>query len=165
MIPKLLTVQIRSAIITIERTEEKRIESKLGISTYLDRLKYALRSGEARIQFQHDRLVDKERDYRFTNRFTVDDLFSDEDEIAALKRELATLGVENYIETIKDKKFKNRSEMRVFVKVYTGKDVYIKIRVELIKSSSAGVDNHVFVMSFHYAETAFKDEDFLYSKK
>ncbi len=149
----------------IEAKEEKRIEKRLEISTYLDRLKYALSSGQARIQFQHDRMVDKERDYRFTNRFTIADLFPDEDEIAALKRELATLGVESYIETTKDKRFKNRSEMRVFGRVYTGKDVYIKIRVELIKSSSAGVDNHVFVMSFHYAETAFKDEDFPYSKK
>lgn len=146
-------------------TEEKRIESKLEISTYLDRLKYALNSGQARIQFQQDRQVDAVRNKRYTNRFTVADLFPNEDPVAALKRELASLGVENYIETIKDNRFKNRSEMRVLGKIYAGEDVYIKIRVELLKASSAGIENHVFIMSFHYAKIAFKDVDFPYSKE
>lgn len=40
--------------------------------------------------------------------------------------------MEEYMRTVKDLKFTNRSEMRGLGKVYSGKDdIYIKIRVEL----------------------------------
>jgi len=149
---------------SLEVKEEKRIEKKSDVSTYLDRLKYALINGQAKIQFQHNRLVDNQRELKFTNRFTIADLFPDDDEVLTLKRELNLLNISDYIETVKDRRFINRSEMRVFGKKYNGNDVYIKIRVELMKSSSFGVDNHVFVMSFHYAEIKFKEDDFPYFK-
>ncbi|MFZ3172412.1 MAG: hypothetical protein WA118_10565 [Carboxydocellales bacterium] len=144
----------------LESAEEKRIESKLEISTYLDRLKYALNSGQAMIQFQEIRKVDEARNPRYTNRFTIADLFPDEERLVVLKRELASLDVENYIETVKDKRRPKLSEMRVFGKKYHA-DVYIKIRVELVSTLAAGA-NYIFVMSFHYAETAFNDMDFPY---
>ena len=50
-----------------------RIESELEVRAYLQNLKYALEHG-ATITFQEDRLVDKNRDVRHTNRFTVADL-------------------------------------------------------------------------------------------
>lgn len=68
--------------------------------------------------------------------------------------------VKEYIETVKDKNFPKRSEMRVFGKQYDGLDVYIKIRVELISLQAMG-GNYVFVMSFHYSEKAFQESDFL----
>ena len=144
--------------------EAKRIETRSEVDTYLDRLKYSLIDSQAKLQFQKERLTDTQRDERFTNRYTVGDLFPDEDPVDALKRELLTLRAENYIETVKDTRFPARTEMRVFGKKYTA-DVYIKIRVELMKSSSAGVDNVVFVMSFHYAERPFTDTDFPYMNK
>jgi hypothetical protein len=165
MIPNQLTLEIRSAIMSSETTEEKRIESKLEISTYLDRLSYALSNNQVRLQFQENRQVDALRDKKYTNRFTVAKLFPNEDITVVLKRELSKLDLEDYIETVKDRKFKDRSEMRVFGKVYAGEDIYIKIRVELIKSGLTGVENYIFVMSFHYAKTPFNDADFPYSKK
>ena len=144
--------------------EAKRIETRSEVDTYLDQLKYSLTNSKAKLQFQKERLTDTQRDERFTNRYTVGDLFPDEDLVDALKRELLTLRAENYIETVKDTRFPTRTEMRVFGKKYTA-DVYIKIRVELMKSSSAGVDNVVFVMSFHYAERPFTDTDFPYMNK
>ena len=57
-------------------------------------------------------------------------LFPGEGEVESLKRELARLIVEEYIETVKDIRFLKKSEMRVFGKQYSGEDVYIKIRVE-----------------------------------
>jgi len=164
MIPKVLTTQIGSAIMKMELAEENRIESSLEISTYLARLKYALSSNHVKIQFLQDRKLDNLRDEKYTNRFTVADLFPKEDPVVALHRELASLGVENYVETVKDKRYPKRSEMRVFGKTYFDDQVYIKIRVELIKPSSAGIGDHVFIMSFHYAERAFKDSDFQYRK-
>ena len=138
-----------------------RIESKLEVTSYLQNLKYALDHG-AKLTFQEDRKVDERREERFTNRFTVADLFPNEDPATALKRELKTLTIEEYMQTVKDLRFKNRSEMREFGKVYNGHgDVYIKIRVELL---SAYGNHTAFVTSFHYAEIPFADNMFPYKK-
>lgn len=94
-----------------------RIESKLEVKSYLQNFKYALDNG-AKLIFQEDRLIDKHRDIRYTNRYTIADLFPNEDPIKVLKRELKTLTVEDYMVTLKDKRFVNRKEMREFGKVY-----------------------------------------------
>ena len=139
-----------------------RIESELEVRSYLQDLRYALEHG-ATVTFQADRQVDQNRDQRHTNRFTVADLFPDEDPVSALKRELKKLTVEEYIQTVKDLRIPKRSEMREFGKIYDGKgDVYIKIRVELLSEYG----NHTtFVMSFHYAEIPFTQEIFPYRMK
>ena len=139
-----------------------RIESELEVNSYLQNLRYAL-SHNATITFQAERLVDQNRDLRYTNQFTVADLFPDENPVNALKREIQELTVEEYMQTIKDLRFPKRSEMREFGKVYDGKgDVYIKIRVELLSEFG----NHTtFVMSFHYAETPFTPDMFPYRKQ
>ena len=115
------------------------------------------------MSFQAERLVDKNRDVKYTNQFTVADLFPNENPVDALKRELQTLTIEEYMQTVKDLRFPKKSEMREFGKVYNGKgDVYIKIRVELLSEYG----NHTtFVMSFHYAEIPFTPEMFPYKKK
>ncbi len=138
-----------------------RIESKLEIQAYLQNLRYALDHG-AKITFQNEREIDKKRDYKHTNKFTISDLFPNDDPIDVLKKELRRLTVEEYIRTVKDTRFKNRSEMREFGKVYDrNKDVYIKIRVELLSNYG----NHtVFIMSFHYADKPFTDVTFPYRK-
>lgn len=139
-----------------------RIESELDVRAYLQDLKYALEHG-AKVSFQEERLVDQHRDLRYTNRFTVADLFPDENPVVALKRELQKLTVEEYMQTVIDLRFPKRSEMREFGKVYDGKgDVYIKIRVELLSEYG----NHTtFVMSFHYATIPFTPEMFPYRKR
>lgn len=138
-----------------------RIESELEVKSYIQNLKYALNNG-AKIEFQIKRLVDDGKDEKYTNLYTVNTLFPNENPVDALKRELLTLSVEDYMQTVKDLRFPKRSEMREFGKVYNGKDdVYIKIRVELL-----GMYGHAttFVMSFHFAERAFTPEMFPYKK-
>ncbi len=139
-----------------------RIESEIDVRAYLQDLRYALSHG-AQVLFQAERLVDQNRGVRYTNRFTVADLFPNENPADALKRELQTLTIEEYMQTVRDQRFPKKSEMREFGKVYNGKgDVYIKIRVELL----SGYGNHTtFVMSFHYAEIPFTSEMFPYKKK
>lgn len=139
----------------------QRIESEQEVQNYIDKLQYALSRG-AKIIFQIDRHVDQKRDERHTNRFTVSDLFPDENPVDALRRELQLLHVGEYIHTVKDLRFRQRSEMRVFGRRYHGSnDVYIKIRVELLSATG----NHTaFVMSFHYAEVSFAAEIFPYRK-
>lgn len=118
---------------------------------------------KARIDFQAKRLIDEKRDEKYTNQYTVNKLFPDDNPVSALKRELLTLTVEDYMQTVKDTRFPNRSEMREFGKVYNGtEDVYIKIRVELL---GAYGNAKTFVMSFHFAERAFTSEMFPYKKK
>jgi hypothetical protein len=139
-----------------------RIESEIEVRSYLQDLRYALEHN-AKVTFQIERMVDKNREPRYTNQFTVADLFPDENPVSALKRELQTLTVEEYMQTVKDLRFPKRSEMREFGKVYDGKgDVYIKIRVELL---AAYGDHTTFVMSFHYAEIPFTPDMFPYRKQ
>jgi hypothetical protein len=144
--------------------EAKRIESKLEVTTFLEQLHYALKSGKARIIFQKKRSSDENRDEKYTNRYTISKLFPDEDEVDALKRELAYLSYQDYIETVKDLDFPEKSDMRVFGKKYSDQDVYIKIRVELLNNIGIYGDNYIFVLSFHFAEHNFLENDFPYKK-
>ena len=139
-----------------------RIESELEIKSYIQNLRFALNNG-AKIDFQVKRLVDEKRDEKYTNQYTVNMLFPDENPVDALKRELLTLTVEDYMQTVKDTRFPKRSEMREFGKVYNGtQDVYSKIRVELLGIYG---NTTTFVMSFHFAERDFTPEMFPYKKK
>ena len=147
--------------INLTSETKARIETELEVKTYIERLKYALSNG-AKIDFQINRRVDDERDEKYTNQYTVNTLFPKENPVDPLKRELLTLRVEDYMQTVKDLRFPKKSEMREFGKVYNGKDdVYIKIRVELL-----GIHGQTttFVMSFHFAEKAFTPEMFPYRK-
>ena len=138
-----------------------RIESELEVKAYIQNLKFAIRNG-AKIEFQIKRRVDDERDEKFTNQYTVSTLFPNENPVEALKRELLTLSVENYMQTVKDIRFPKRSEMREFGRVYNGKDdVYIKIRVELLGTYG---ETTTFVMSFHFAEKPCTPEMFPYRR-
>lgn len=93
-------------------TEETkaRIESELEIKSYIQNLRFALNNG-AKIDFQARCLVDEKRDEKYTNQYTVNKLFPDENPVDALKRELLTLTVEDYMQTVKDTRFPKRSEM------------------------------------------------------
>ncbi len=141
--------------------EISRIESKAEIEAYIERIKYAL-DNDAQINFQIDRRVDNNRAERFTNRFTIGQLFPNEPPATALKAELMKLTAKEYIETVKDLRFPKRSELRVFGRTYSGADngdVYIKIRVELLDLYGKKM---LFVMSFHFAENSFSANDFPY---
>ena len=139
-----------------------RIESELEVKAYIQNLKYALNHG-AKIEFQVKRVVDDNRNEKYTNQYTVNALFPDENPVDALKRELLSLKVEDYMQTVKDIRFPKRSEMREFGKVYNTKDdVYIKIRVELLGMYG---QTTTFVMSFHFAEKAFTPEMFPYKTR
>ena len=138
-----------------------RIESELEVKAYIQDLKFAINNG-AKISFQAKRRVDDNRDKKYSNQYTMNALFPDENPIDALKRELLTLSAEDYMQTVKDLRFPKRSEMREFGKVYHGKgDVYIKIRVEILGMYG---NTTTFVMSFHFAEKAFTPQMFPYKK-
>lgn len=149
-------------MVTIEEKLHERIESRLEVIAYLQNLRYALENG-AKIQYQDTRFVDRMREEKYTNKYTVANLFPHLNPLQALEKELLSLKVENYIRTVKDINRPKNSEMREFGKVYDlNKEVYIKIRVEVMKSGKFGVTNVVFVMSFHYTTIPFKDVVFPY---
>lgn len=147
--------------VNLANETKSRIEGELEVKTYIQKLKFVLDHG-ARINFQVRRLVDKKREERYTNQYTVNALFPNENPEDALRRELLKLSVDDYIRTVKDLRFLKRSEMREFGKVYNGtEDVYIKIRVELLGMYG---NTTTFVMSFHFAEKPFTPEMFPYRK-
>lgn len=143
------------------QSEDSRIESEIEIQAFLHNMTYAL-DNAAEVDFQIERRIDQLRDERYTNRYTISTLFPDENPIHALKRELKNLKLEDYIRTIKDKRFPNRGEMREFGKVYNNRDVYIKVRVKLLINAGSHI---VFVMSFHFAIIPFTVDDFPYKRK
>lgn len=91
----------------------ERVENELEIKAYIQNLKFALANG-AQIKFQAKRLVDENRNEKYTNEYTVNTLFPNENPVDALKRELLTLRVDDYIRTVRDIRFSKRSEMREF---------------------------------------------------
>lgn len=147
-----------------DKVEKSRIETRLEIQTYLDKLKYALQSESAVIEFAKERFVDKERNIQYTNQYTVSTLFPDVDVVTALKEELIKLTVDEYIETVKDINRPKYSEFRVFVRKYSKLDVYIKIRVELVNLTHVSGEILIFVMSFHFAEFKFNEDEFPYKR-
>ncbi len=145
----------------MKKDNNSRIESELEVSSYIQNLRYALEHG-ATVTFQVHRLVDEHKDEKYTNQYTVSTLFPNENPVEAIKRELKSLTIQDYMETVKDIRFPNRSEMRVFGKTYNlTEDVYIKIRVELLGQYG---NITTFVMSFHFAETPFTPDVFPYRK-
>lgn len=68
-------------------TEKKRIEAKSEVETYIAKLRYALANG-AKINFQEERLVDEERDIKYTNKYTMATLFPNENPTDVLRKEL-----------------------------------------------------------------------------
>lgn len=86
-------------VIFLEETNA-RIESETEVKAYLQNLRFALNNG-AKINFQINRRTDDNKDEKFTNRYTINILFPNENPIEALKRELLSLGVEDYIQTVK----------------------------------------------------------------
>lgn len=144
-------------------TEKKRIEPEAEVEAYIAKLRYALSNG-AKINFQEVRRIDEDRDIKHTNKYTMATLFPKENPVSVLRRELMSLTVQDYMHSVKDIRYPKRSEMRVFGKTYNStEEVYIKIRVELLDPTGMG-GNTTFVMSFHFAEKAFKEEDFPYAK-
>lgn len=63
---------------------KSRIESEIEVKSYIQDLKFALNNG-AKIDFQAKRLVDEKRDEKYTNQYTVNKLFPDENPVDALK--------------------------------------------------------------------------------
>lgn len=136
----------------------KKIEkTKLEVEAYLAKLKYALMKEDTLIDFQENRRVDRERDPKYTNAYTMAKLFPDESPKEVLRRELQKLTVNEYIETVKDIRYPKLSYFWVFGKQYNSKDVYIKFRVEIVGR------NHIFVMSFHFSTKPFEEVVFPFS--
>jgi len=136
-------------------------ESELEINSFLLSVKYCIESGNCKISVQRERLNEKTKDIKFTNKYTLGELFPDKNPADAMKLELIKLTKKNYIETLEDIDFPQRSKLRVFGKKYNA-DVYIKFRAELISKQDNG-GKCIFVLSFHYAQYPFDGDTFPYA--
>jgi hypothetical protein len=136
----------------------KVLKTREDVEASLSKLQYALQDKSTLIDFQEERYADQDRQKEYTNIYTVAKLFPDESPNEAMRRELADLKVQDYIETVKDIRYTKRSELWVFGKQYMGKDTYIKFRVEIIQR------NHIFVLSFHFSTIPFSEVQFPFAK-
>jgi len=59
------------------------IETKAEVLSYLQNLRYALEHN-AKTTFQIERFVDRQRNQRYTNRYTVADLFPNENPVTVV---------------------------------------------------------------------------------
>lgn len=142
--------------------ETTRRETKAEVETFLAQLNYQISNG-ARLSLIEDRYVDKEREPKFTNRYTIAELFPDEEPSIALKRELLLVQAEHYLQTLTDSKYPQKKEWREFGKVYpVDKEIYMKFRVVLLGVEKSFYDDYVLVMSFHHSTVAFKNRIFPY---
>lgn len=101
-----------------------RIESELEVKAYIQDLKFSLNNG-AQIDFQVKRVVDEKRDEKYTNQYTVNRLFPDENPVDALKRELLTLSVEDYMRTVRIQDFRKEARCVSLERSITGQKMYI----------------------------------------
>lgn len=143
----------------------KRVETRFEVQTFIDQLKYAIDDQNVYIEILSNRYVDHQRDKFYTNAYTLSFLFGDEERVEVIKRELAQLRIDNYIETVKDNRYPMRGEMRVFGMFYQSLGVYIKIRVDLINYDKHIGRSKIFVMSFHFSEIPFSNQTFPYRNK
>ncbi len=149
-------------VMNISDKLHERIETRLEVQAYLQDLRYALENG-AKLRVQFTRHVEQFRDRKYSNEYAFAELFPQKNIEKVLIKELLSLKVDNYIRTVADINRPNNSEMREFGKVYDqDKEVYIKIRVEIMKSGGFGVNHVVFVMSFHYSTIPFGELEFPY---
>ena len=139
-----------------------RIESREDVSAFLQNLRYAF-DNNSKIEIMFDRKVDQLRPVEQTNRYTINALFPNDDPCVALRSELYKLRTQEYMRTVKDIKYPNKKEFREFGRIYDeDRHVYIKIRV--ILNSATDYSHLVFIMSFHFAEHHFSEEDFPYKQ-
>lgn len=83
----------------------KRIETRFEVKTFIDQLKYAINDRYVHIEILSNCFVDLQKDKFYSNAYTLAYLFSDEERVKVMKRELSRLGLENYIETVKDLRY------------------------------------------------------------
>lgn len=144
-------------------TDESTIDSLTEVNAYIAKLRYAIDSG-CEIVFMQQRHVDSDRGEKYTNRYTVSNLFPNEQPSAALKRELKTLTKENYIRSVIDRRYPDKDRFYEFGKYYSEGAVYIKTRISILDHHE-NCSNFLFVMSFHFAERPFTESTFPYKAK
>jgi len=98
--------------------EDNYISNEEEVKAHLSKLEYALKQSNLMIEFQFKRKVDDNRPIQYTNQYTLATLFPDDSPVEVMKRELKKLRVENYMWTVKDKRFRNKSDMFVYAIKY-----------------------------------------------
>ena len=147
-------------------SEAKRVESIDEVKGFLAKIKYLFSLKFFSLRIQYERLTDNMRNVVFTNRYTIATLFPDEDPVAALKNEVKTLSISEYMHTMKDSRFPGNTDFRVFGRKYDNHPdhVYIKLRVEIIPPKTNSPQNNVYIISFHFSDHSLTDTDFPYLK-
>lgn len=124
------------------------IEQEYKVILFIQALIKVLNNEECFFIFKRERKSEKIKPIQFTNKKTLIDLDYDKEDV---KKELISLKIEEYIESIEDKNtFFNDESFRVFVKKIKDINVYIKVKIR-------DIDKKIVVcISFHRAQFDFK---------
>lgn len=134
----------------MSKNSSARIEQKFVVEHFISEVKEALLNDSTQLSTEQKR----EEDEAELHENIMSILFPNEDETTVLKRELANLTSEDYLETLKDKKFPNKSETRVFAKKYDEDYIFLHVRMETLVQSESDETVKALIMSLH-----FRDED------
>lgn len=89
----------------------------------------------------------------YTNRATMVELGYNLEDVV---EEIKSLKIEDYLETLIDKKEGTEKNFYCFIKYIQSRQVYIKIKI------AEKNDNQIFCVSFHFAEYSVAIEEFPY---
>lgn len=139
------------------------VEDSSVVSTFLAKLKFMLENPCTSIQLDKKK-SDQFKPYEYTNKFTLSNLFPNENPVDAMKRELRLLSLCDYLHTAVDVVNPKSPNYYVFAKKFD-KFVYIKVKIVVFNGSIPGQQDTILVMSFHYAEHLINENSFRYLKR
>lgn len=133
------------------RNENAYIDTRSNVEQHLQELRTLIVQKDCQLDILPRKRDEKEDDF-YTTENTLLELGYHSEEV---RRELGTLEVSDYLESMKDDKHTDNQDFRVFGKEIQGYQVYIKEKIRASKK--------IFCVSFHFARFPLKQRP--YSKE
>lgn len=135
---------------TMSKNYNHRIEQKFVVQHFIEQLRETLRNEALELFIQNEEEQDQEVDAEDLDQNALSVLFPNQDAAVVLTQGMRELAIGDYLETVKDKRFPNKSERRVFVKTIADQLLSVSVRLE---SDLAQV--YVEVSGFEESEADF----------
>jgi len=138
---------------TMSKNYNHRIEQKFVVQHFIEQLRETLRNEALELFIQNEEEQDQEVDAEDLDQNALSVLFPNQDAAIVLTQGMRELAIGDYLETVKDKRFPNKSERRVFVKTIADQLLSVSVRLE---SDLAHVYVEVSVFEESEADFPFK---------
>lgn len=142
---------------TMSKNYNHRIEQKFVVKHFIDQLHETLENEALELFIQNEEEQDQEVDAEDLDQNALSVLFPNQDATELLMQAMRQIAIGDYLETVKDKRFPDKSERRVFVKTIADQLLAVSVRLE---SDLA----HVFVEVSVIEESDVAEADFPFKK-